>query len=129
MPGTVSQAVATTVLPYSLASEFVECRTWPVIENGPFPDGSYLKALQGAADRREWGLARRLTGAQYNSLLAFWAARKGSHQPFYFYPVEAQHDATGVSTTGRLLVRFLGQFSTTHIVGRDGAGFRLIQVQ
>lgn len=129
MPGDVSQAVATTVLPYSLASSYVECRTWPVIENGPLPDGSYLKHLQGAADRREWQLERKPTGAQYNSLLAFWSARKGSHQAFYFYPVQAQHDATGVSATGRFLVRFQGPLSTTHSIGLDSAGFGLIQLQ
>jgi hypothetical protein len=129
MPGTVSQAVATTVLPYALASEYVECRTWPVIENGPFPDGSYLKYLQGAADRREWRLGRRLTGVQYAALLAFWTARKGCHQAFHFYPVQAQHDATGASATGRFLVRFLGPFGTTHSSGLDAAGFGLIQLQ
>jgi hypothetical protein len=129
MPGIVSQAIASTVLPYALASEFVECRTWPVVENGPFPDGSYLKRVQGAADRREWKLTRRLTGALYDALIAFWAARKGSHQAFYFYPVQAQHDATGVSATGRFLVRFLGPLSTGHHSGFDSAGFNLIQLQ
>lgn len=129
MPGIVTQAVATTVLPYALASEFVECRTWPVVENGPLPDGSYVKYLQGAADRREWKLTRRLTGALYVSLLAFWEARKGSHQAFYFYPTQSQHDATGVSATGRFLVRFLGTFSTTHSSGLDSAQFGLIQLQ
>jgi len=129
MPGIVSQAVAATVLPFSLASEYVECRTWPVIENGPMPDGSYLKAVQGAADRREWKLGRRFTGAQYSSMLAFWIARKGSHQAFHFYPVMAQHDATGVSATGRFLVRFLGPFSATHSIGLDSVSFALIQLQ
>lgn len=129
MPGIVSQATAAAVLPSGLASEYVECRNWPVMENGPFPDGSYLKHLQGEAERLEWKLTRRLTGAQYSALLAFWAARKGTHQAFYFYPVLAQYDATGVSATGRYLVRFQGSFSTTHAVGLDSAGFGLIQVQ
>ncbi len=129
MPGSVSQAVATTVLPYALASAYTECPHWPVVANGPFPDGSYLQDLQGAADRKEWKLGRRLTGTQYTTLLAFWTARKGPHQAFYFYPVQAQHDATGVSTTGRFLVRFNGPFSTTHTLGRDDAGFGLLQLQ
>ena len=129
MPGNVSQALATTVLPYALAAEYVECRTWPVIENGPFPDGSYLKRVQGAADRREWRLGRRPTGAQYDALLAFWTARRGPHQAFYFYPVQAQHDGTGVSAAGRFLVRFLGGLATGHQSGLDAAGFSLIQVQ
>lgn len=129
MPGIVTQAVATTVLPYALSSEFVESYDWPIVENGPFPDGSYVRHKQGTASRRGWRLSRRLSSAQFTDLLAFWTARKGTHEAFYFYPVQAQHDATGVSTTGRFLVRFNGALNVTHTMGRDGSDFGLIQLQ
>lgn len=129
MPGIVSQATASTVLPPGLASAYTECPAWPVLGNGPLPDGSRLTRVQGAADRLEWKLARRPTGAAYDTLLAFWVARKGAHQTFYFYPVLAQYDATGVSTTGRYLVRFLGAFRHERLSGIDGARFDLVQCQ
>lgn len=129
MPGIVTQAIASTVLPYSLASEFVETFDWPIVENGPFPDGRYLRHKQGAASRRSWRLNRRLASSQFSDLLTFWAARRGPHQAFYFYPVQSQHDATGVATAGRFLVRFFGSLSVTYTIGRDTAEFGLIQLQ
>lgn len=129
MPGIVTQAVASTVLPYALANLFTQSYTWPVVENGPFPDGSYLRETQGAAVRLGWTLSRRLTSAEYSALLTFFSDRKGSLQAFYFYPVQSQHDATGVATTGRHLVRFEGALTLTHQIGRDTGGFGLVQVQ
>lgn len=42
-----------------------------------------------------------------NKLWSFYQARAGSFDAFYFYnPAEASIDLTGVSTTGRYLVRF-----------------------
>lgn len=42
-----------------------------------------------------------------NKFWAFYKARLGSFEPFYFYnPAEAVIDLTGVATTGRYLVRF-----------------------
>ena len=50
--------------------------------------------------------------AQANKLWAFYVARLGGYEAFYFYntPAEAAApDLTGVSTTGRYLVRFEDQ--------------------
>lgn len=129
MPGIVTQAVASTVLPYALASLFVQAYTWPVVENGPFPDGSYLRETQGEAARLSWTLSRRLTAGEFSALVSFWEARKGPLQAFYFYPVQSQHDATGVATTGRYLVRFEGALTMTLQLGRDTGDFTLVQVQ
>jgi len=42
-----------------------------------------------------------------NKFWAFYKARLGSYEPFYFYnPAEAVIDLTGAATTGRYLVRF-----------------------
>jgi hypothetical protein len=129
MPGIVTQAVAAAVMPYALASEYSEGRTWPVVEQGPMPDGRYIRYPQAAANRQEWRIGRRLSSSDFAALKAFFLARKGSLQAFYFYPVAANYDATGASTTGRYLVRFTGSFSMTHTLGRDTAAFALVQVQ
>jgi hypothetical protein len=129
IPGIVQQAAASTVLPYSLASLFIEVREWPTREDGPYADGSRNSASQAEESRREWRLARKLTAAQYTALTAFYDARRGPLESFCFYPVQADHDPTGVSGTGRWLVCFSGPLSITHQVGRDPAEFGLVQVR
>jgi hypothetical protein len=127
MPGIVAQAASAGVLPYSLAALFVEVREWPVRVDGPYADGNQNSSVQSEESRREWRLTRKLTADQYDALVAFYLARKGQLESFYFYPVQAQHDPTGVSGAGRWLVGFSSGLSITHQVGRYPAEFGLVQ--
>ncbi len=47
------------------------------------------------------------TSKSANTLWAFYVARLGNYEPFYFYnPIENAPDPNGAETTGRYLVRF-----------------------
>lgn len=129
MPGIVTQAVASTVMPYALCSAFTESWSWPVRANGPFADGSLVTSVQAANSRRAWAVQQKLTEDQLSALDAFRYSRKGSLDAFYFYPLASQYDATGVSTAGRYIVRFDGPMSYTQGIVRNPADFKIIQVQ
>ena len=129
MPGIVTQAVASTVMPYALCSAFTESWAWPVRVNGPFADGSLVTNVQAEHSRRSWTIQQRLTVDQLAELDAFRSFWKGSLTPFYFYPRRDDYDETGVSTVGRYLVRFDGPVSFTQGIVRNPADFKLIQLQ
>jgi hypothetical protein len=129
MPGIVTQAIASTVMPYALCSAFTESWAWPVRINGPFADGSLITNVQAENSRRSWTVQQKLTADQYAALDAFRSARKGPLEAFFFYPVLAGYDATGVSTVGRYLARFDGSMSYTQGIVRNPADFKIIQVQ
>lgn len=78
--------------------------------------------------RRSWEIGRRLTFTEWTALLAFFEARLGSLEPFFFYPLLAHYDPTGQSATGRFVVRFADSLSRTLLAGRNEIRFRLIEV-
>ena len=129
MPGIVTQAIASTVMPYALCSAFTESWAWPVRVNGPFADGSLITNVQAESSRRSWTVQQKLTADQYGALDAFRSARKGPLDAFYFYPVLTDYDATGIYTVGRYLVRFDGPLSFTQGIVRNPTDFKIIQVQ
>jgi hypothetical protein len=61
-------------------------------------------------------------------LIAFWTARKGSYEPFYYYPDAADHDPTGASATGRAIVRFDASLTRSMALARSQSEVRLIQI-
>jgi phage-related protein len=110
MPASVSSAAPATVLPRSLALGFIRQQEYPVIES-VYGNGESQRSVQATTSRRRWRLAKRLAPSQLAELRAFYEARNGPVEPFYFYdPYETSprftHDQTGQSTFGRYIVRF-----------------------
>jgi hypothetical protein len=128
MPGSVALSAPTAVLPYGLSAMFIETYTWPTVSSDAYPDGSMQVRSDGAAVRRAWSLSQNWLFADLPDLVDFYDARKGAHEPFYFYPILSQYDATGVSTTGRYRVRFDGALQRDYQMGRWPASFKLIEI-
>jgi hypothetical protein len=127
MPGTLLYAAPATVLPQALWAAFVLTDTWPTVLN-TYPDGSYQPRCDGDYPRLSWQLGRHLTYVQWLTLDAFWKARRGGLESFYFYPLFADYDVTGVSEGGRNTVRFDGQFPSTYSIARWSSQFALIEL-
>lgn len=132
MPGNVAAATPSTVLPLSLARAFARSRKYPVLVN-EFADGSAQRGLLTNNSRKRWRLAKRLTPAKIAELRAFYEARKGAHQAFYFYdPYETNprfsYDGTGATVQGRYTVRFEGGWSQAMGLGRGDVEIQLVEV-
>lgn len=100
-------------MPLSLSMLFEQQRDFASREN-EYALGEVQVRSMVTTSRKSWRLSKRLTPADYDTLLAFFHARGGPAQPFYFYDGTETSpkwgwDATGVSTTGRYMVRFLNQ--------------------
>lgn len=122
MPGSVSSASPTTVMPWSLAKAFSHSREFALIEN-EYKDGASQRSLQVATSRKSWRLSKRLAPADLEELRDFYDARHGSQQPFYTYDVtetspKYSYDETGVATTGRYTVRFEGPWQQSMGIAR-----------
>lgn len=135
MPGSVSNAVATTVMPKALCASFVEAREWSTEENA-YPDGSSQRRARVAASRKRFQLTARLRASDLVALRDFYDARKGPIEPFYYYnltentigtPVGSNYDASGTSTTGRYTVTFLGEWQQQMGLARGQASIELIE--
>src|SRR3974377_555210 len=125
MPGNVQNAAPATVLPQSLCRWFVHERAYPLIEN-EYKNGESQRSVLATNSRKRWRLAKRLTAAALQTLRAFYDARNGSTEPFYFYdPYETSpkfsYDPTGQATTGRYTVRFNGDWQQASGPGRPDA--------
>ena len=132
MPGSVDNAVPVTVLPLSLCRAFAHSREYPVAVN-EFMDGGAQRGLLANASRKRWRLAKRLSPAKMAELRAFYEARKGAHDAFYFYdPYETNPrfscDPTGAAVQGRYTVRFEGGWSQAMGLGRGDVEIQLIEV-
>jgi phage-related protein len=128
MPGNVAAAAPATVLPVTLSCAFSEGREFPMVESGPYPDGASQRRKDAAYSRKSWSVTRRLTAGEWTTLIAFWNARKGSLEPFYYYPDAADHDPTGASATGRAIVRFDAALSRAMMLARSQSEVRLVQI-
>jgi hypothetical protein len=132
MPGSVANAAPSTVLPNSLSLAFAHAREYPVVEN-EYRNGESQRMTLAAYSRKSWRLAKRLTPVQLQELRAFYIARKGPTEPFYFYdPYETNpkfsHDPTGAATTGRHTVRFDSEWAQTVGPGRVNVGIDLLEL-
>jgi hypothetical protein len=95
----------------------------------PYPDGrDQQQVLSPTAPRRHWRQSEHIDGTAAEALSAFFLARKGGFQPFYFYPDPEDWDETGASVTGRYIARFDGRMEATHEVGRHHVTFALREV-
>lgn len=131
MPGSVPNATPTTVMPHSLCSAYTQSRAYGM-EALDYADGRRERRLLTTTSRRRWDLSKRLTAAQLATLRAFFEARGGAAETFYFYDIwdvrTAVHDPTGAATLGRVTVRFDGAFSQSANWPRSEANFALVEV-
>jgi hypothetical protein len=110
MPGSVENAVVSTVLPWSLCKAFAHSREYIVLENQYLNGERQAKKLV-LTSRKSWATQRHLTAAILLAFANFYDARKGPEEAFWFYdPWDAvfTYDPTGTQTLGRYTVRFDG---------------------
>jgi hypothetical protein len=132
MPGSVHNASPSAVLPQSLCRAFVHSREYPVIDN-EYRNGESQRSAQAATSRKKWTITKRLTPSQLATLRAFYDARNGSHEPFYFYDSYETNpkfscDPAGVTVTGRYTVRFNSDWSQSVGLGRSDVEIELIEL-
>lgn len=130
MPGSVAVASPTTVLPQFLCRAFAHSREYSVPQSS-YSDGSRQVHLLTTSSLKSWPLTAVCTPTILSALSAFYLARKGPLEPFYFYDLTvagAVHDPTGVATTGRFTVHFSGEYQGSLIMGKSEASFMLVEV-
>ena len=135
MPGNIQTSTPTTVLPKGLCTGFTLVLDFPVAVN-IYKSGEYQAALLVDNARRMWQLTRKLPSAGSDELAAFYLARGGAAQAFWFYdPFEAAGDAgsnwdsTGTVTNGRYCVRFDGGMGQQQArPGRQDSSFTLKEI-
>jgi hypothetical protein len=131
MPASVANAAPATVMPNTLCRQFTAARTYAVLQN-EYRDGGRQVALRGATSRKTWAIAKRLTKTEVATLRAFFLARLGATEPFYFYDLlddkQAVFDATGVNPVGRFTVRFDGGWSQAATMGRVDVSISLVEL-
>ncbi len=130
MPGSVSTASPTTVLPWSLSKAFSHLREYAVIDN-EYRNGEYQRDWLVSTSRKRWSISKRLTPSQLETLREFYEDRNGAQEPFYFYdPWDSAffYDPTGVETTGRYTVRFDGAWNQSVGIGRADVDVTIVEL-
>lgn len=129
MPGNLSNAVPSGVMPYALCTAFSESREYVQLQT-QYHDGAIQRSQLAQTSRRTFSLSQRLTAALASALKTFWDSQQGGAVPFVFYNmIEGSYDSTGNSTRGRYTVRFQGSWSqNTGLARTDVPQLRLIEV-
>ncbi len=132
MPGSVQNAAPTTVLPWSLCKAFGHSREFAAIEN-EYKNGESQRSRLAETSRKTWKTSRRLTPSVLATFRAFFDARRGPTEPFFFYdPWDADpkfsYDPTGTSLPGRYIVRFEGAWEQSVGIGRADVDLTLIEL-
>lgn len=135
MPGSVQAATASTVMPWTTASLFQQSRSL-YVDTNVYPDGSMQTRLVNAplTSRKSWIVSPRCTAAQLTAIRNFYNASLGPTISFYFYDVYEtvpifSYDNTGVTITGRYIVRFRSSFTQVLQIGRHAVtNLQLIEV-
>lgn len=130
MPGSVRNAVSVGVLPFSLCTQLVEAREWPVRMN-EYRDGTPERMALTASARRSWKMSKRLAPAALTALRAFLDAHPTD--AFYLYALKETSplftwDPTGVAVAGRYLVRAGGDWSQTTYIPRADCSAEFTEV-
>ena len=147
MPGYLSPAVpisSSAVLPQSLNLSFTLTAVYPILRqdyhDGTVEQGMITDTVNPPRPLRMWNLSRRIDVAHLTALLTFWeTVTFGGLNAFYFYDpyqpgsgqqVGSNYDATGVSSQGRVLVKFRGDWSHALTVGvrSDVPSLQLVEV-
>ena len=132
MPGSVAAAAPATVFPWELVSAFRRGRTFAT-ERSEYADGRSHRRSLVTLSRRRWPLSQRLKPVALGTLRAFYEARNGSQETFYFYDVHETsplftYDQSGVATVGRYTVRFDGGFGQQVGLTRGEVSLALLEV-
>lgn len=121
-----------TVLPKNLCTSFMETNLYPLLQND-YNDGTRQMSLiqdgiNSPQSCRTWKLARRLKASDLTTLRTFFETTvQGAWRPFWYYdpnspasgqPIGSNWDGTGVSTQGRVCVRFQGNWRDVIDLGR-----------
>jgi phage-related protein len=130
MPGSVSNASPSTVLPLSLSTAFTHAREYAVNESA-YIDGSSQRGRLSETSRKTWRMTKRLTVSELATLFAFYLARHGAHEAFYFYDPWASgftHDPDGEQELGRYTVRFEGEWTQMMDIVRGDVELTLVEL-
>jgi len=137
MPGTITYATPSGVLPQSLCTAFIEERNYETLQ-GQYHDGTIQRAQLAQSSRKTFKLSQRLSAAALATLLSFWDAQNGGLTPFAYYnpfepasgqPIGSNYDPTGTSTQGRYTVVFRCNWAqTTDLCRTNVAGLQLVEI-
>jgi hypothetical protein len=116
MPGNITPATPTDVMPVNLSRAFHE-ELHLEADLNLYPDGSSDRNALAQNNRRYFTMQRLLTSDDWSTLRAFYYAHQGVS--FYFYnPRETvppfTSDPTGQNTVGRYTVVFDGSWTETY---------------
>lgn len=133
MPGSVSSATVSLVMPLSLSRLFEHSREYTVRANEEYALGESQRRAITSTSRKAWRLSKRLTPAEYDDLLAFYESVSGPMIPWLFYDGSERTplwswDATGVSTTGRYAVVFRNHWRAEFGFPRHNVDIELVEV-
>lgn len=138
MPGNLTIAVPTEVLPASLCTAFTEARTYEQLQ-GSYHDGTIQRSQLAQSSRKTFKLSKRLTASAVATLYNFVVDMQGALMPFYFYnPFEvasgqqpgSNYDPTGSNTQGRYVVHFVGNTwsQSSDVCRTNVSGIQLAEV-
>ena len=133
MPGSVSSATVSLVMPLSLSRAFEHSREYTVRANEEYALGESQRRAITSTSRKVWRLSKRLTPDEYDDLLAFYESVGGPMVPFYFYDGSERTplwswDETGASTTGRYAVVFRNHWRAEFGFPRHNVDIELVEV-
>lgn len=129
MPLSVSNAIATTVLPKLLCSSYTQVRRYDVLETS-YSNGESQRLVLTTSSRKSWQITRALTPALTDELVAFYLARRGETEAFWMYDgwestPRFAWDPTGAATSGRFTVHFTTALVIALSAPRNSAQFEL----
>ena len=132
MPGSVSNAAPTRVLPWSLCKAFARSQEYAVLVN-KYKNGESQRGLQVDTSRKTWKTTRRLTPAELQLFRDFYDAGNGSQEPLFFYDFNEtypkySYDPTGSSVYGRHIVRFEGDWEQRVDMARGEVDIALVEL-
>jgi hypothetical protein len=130
MPGDVSNAVPTAVMPFALCRAFRRSQTYKVRLN-EYPDGTAQRDLEVANSRKMWQLTLAASPALLATLRDFFINQ--GQRAFYFYDVwetvpKFHHDPTGVAAAGRYTCVFRGEWSQESFGCKCYADVEIVEV-
>lgn len=130
MPGSVSNAAPSGVLPLVLCEAFVQSREYIVAENR-YRNGESQRRVDTTTSRKRWRFTGRAQPGLLDELRTFYLSHR--HGAFYFYDLWEtsplfSYDATGAASVGRYTVRFEGEFAPTLSFPRSQVGLELVEL-
>jgi hypothetical protein len=137
MPGNISNAIPSGVMPASLCIAFTELREFVQLQN-QYHDGTIQRSQLAQTSRRTFRLSKRLSASMLSALYNFWVSQNGGMTPFAFYnpfdvtagqQIGSNYDPTGNNTQGRVTVVFRGNWAQATDIARSNVqALELVEV-